>query len=96
MCVGVGLDSESGSGVRVGGGFFIDTAPRPVLYDPHRHDRNRPLLRVPDPLSKLEELHALRDPLYREAAHVVVDGSHLVAAGVVQYLLREFHRQCKP
>jgi shikimate kinase len=47
-------------------------------------------------LGKLEELHALRDPLYREAAHIVVDGSHLVASGVVQYLLREFHRQCKP
>ena len=106
------LTSGSASVVATGGGVVIDpenrkplrdtgwvvylNVPPAILFERTRHDRNRPLLRVPDPLSKLEELHALRDPLYREAAHVVVDGSHLVAAGVVQYLLREFHRQCKP
>jgi shikimate kinase len=35
-------------------------------------DRNRPLLRTPDPRQRLTELMALRDPLYREAAHVVM------------------------
>lgn len=38
-----------------------------------RHDQNRPLLQVADPLAKLNELYALRDPLYRETAHVVVE-----------------------
>lgn len=38
-----------------------------------RHDRNRPLLRTPDPLAKLRELFEQRDPLYREIADVVVD-----------------------
>ena len=38
-----------------------------------RHDRNRPLLATPDPERKLEELYALRDPLYREIADVVID-----------------------
>jgi shikimate kinase len=53
------------------------------------------LLHVEDPLAKLEELHAARDPLYRETAHFIVDGSHLVASGIVQHLLREFNRLCK-
>jgi shikimate kinase len=38
-----------------------------------RHDRNRPLLRTPDPRAKLEELFAERDPLYREVAAVIMD-----------------------
>ena len=38
-----------------------------------RHDRNRPLLRTPDPRAKLEELFAQRDPLYREVATVIMD-----------------------
>lgn len=70
--------------------------PPVLLYERTRHDRNRPLLRVENPLAKLEELHALRDPLYREVAHLTVDGAHLVASGIVLHLLREFNRQCKP
>ena len=69
--------------------------PPVLLYERTKHDRNRPLLRVADPLAKLEELYAARDPLYREAAHFVVEGSHLVASGIVQHLLREFGRLCK-
>lgn len=73
---------------------YLNVPPR-LLYERTRHDRNRPLLNVPNPLGRLEELHASRDPLYREAAHLVVDGSHLIASGIVQYLLREFARLCK-
>ena len=43
------------------------------LWQRTRHDRNRPLLQTPDPLGKLAELYAERDPLYREVAHLVVD-----------------------
>lgn len=38
-----------------------------------RHDTQRPLLQVPDPLRKLRELFAQRDPLYRQAAHYVIE-----------------------
>jgi shikimate kinase len=38
-----------------------------------RHDQNRPLLQVDDPLARLKELYDIRDPLYREAAHFVVE-----------------------
>jgi shikimate kinase len=43
------------------------------LYERVRQDRNRPLLATPDPLARLRELYVQRDPLYREAADVVVD-----------------------
>lgn len=43
------------------------------LYRRLRHDTQRPLLQVKDPLAKLRELYAQRDPLYRETAHFTVD-----------------------
>jgi len=44
-----------------------------------RHDRNRPLLQTPDPRTTLEELLAIRDPLYRDVADLVIetDGMHV-------------------
>lgn len=38
-----------------------------------RHDTQRPLLQVSDPRAKLQQLFRERDPLYREAAHFVID-----------------------
>lgn len=43
------------------------------LFRRLRHDRNRPLLQVADPLAKLRDLYAERDPLYRETAHFVIE-----------------------
>lgn len=41
-----------------------------------RYDKNRPLLRTPDPKAKLEALFKERDPLYREIADIVFDSGH--------------------
>jgi shikimate kinase len=38
-----------------------------------RHDTQRPLLQVNDPQEKIRDLFSVRDPLYRETAHHVVD-----------------------
>ena len=43
------------------------------LFRRLRHDSNRPLLQVADPLQKLKNLFAERDPLYREVAHFVLE-----------------------
>ena len=43
------------------------------LYRRLRHDTQRPLLQVGDPLAKLRELYAERHPLYEQAAHFCVD-----------------------
>ena len=59
------------------------------LWHRTRHDRNRPLLQTGDPLARLAELHAQRDPLYREAAHVVIDsGSQSLRALVLKLRAR--------
>lgn len=47
--------------------------PPEILFERTRHDRNRPLLQVDDPLQTLRELYRVRDPLYRQTAHWVLD-----------------------
>ncbi len=92
---GVVLNPDNRRRLHETGWVVYLNVPPALLYERTRHDRNRPLLNVPDPMARLEELYAARDPLYREIAHIVVDGSHLVASGIVQHLLREFTRLCK-
>jgi len=36
-------------------------------------DKNRPLLQTPDPEKRIKELMQLREPLYREAADLIID-----------------------
>lgn len=42
------------------------------LWQRTRHDRNRPLLQTADPRAKLNELYLQRDPLYQQAADIVI------------------------
>jgi shikimate kinase len=51
---------------------YLRSMPEEV-YRRVRHDVNRPLLQVNDPLQRLRNLFEFRDPLYRETAHFVVD-----------------------
>lgn len=48
-----------------------------------RHDQNRPLLQVADPLARLRELYSLRDPLYRETARFVMETGRPSVASLV-------------
>lgn len=43
------------------------------LFRRLRRDTRRPLLQVADPLQRLRDLYAERDPLYRACAHFVLD-----------------------
>lgn len=52
--------------------FYLRATPEDI-FRRVRYDRSRPLLQVEDPLRKLKELFALRDPLYRETAHYVLE-----------------------
>lgn len=74
---------------------YLNVPPR-QLFERTRSDRNRPLLQVADPLARLQELHAFRDPLYREAAHVVIEGRRMGASSVTQFLIKEFQRHANP
>lgn len=44
-----------------------------TLMERTSKDRNRPLLQTENPREKLEELLAIRDPLYRETADIIID-----------------------
>jgi shikimate kinase len=54
--------------------FYLRSTPE-ELFRRLRHDTHRPLLQVSDPLRKLRELYRERDPLYRRAAHFVVESA---------------------
>src|SRR4051812_3392631 len=64
------------------------------LYERVRHDRNRPLLATADPLGRLRELYAERDPLYRSIADLVVDtgrqGAQALSRGLLEKLGEEW------
>jgi shikimate kinase len=57
------------------------------LWERTRHDTTRPLLATPDPRATLAELLEKRDPLYRDAAHVVVDTGAQSASTLVNRVM---------
>lgn len=59
------------------------------LFRRLRHDVKRPLLQVEDPLGRLRELHAARDPLYRETAHDIVDTGRPTVAMLVNLIVMQ-------
>lgn len=54
-----------------------------------RHDVNRPLLQVADPLGRLRDLYAQRDPLYRETAHFVIETGRPSVATLVNMIVMQ-------
>jgi shikimate kinase len=54
-----------------------------------RHDVNRPLLQVGDPLARLRDLYAMRDPLYRETAHFVIETGRPSVATLVNMIVMQ-------
>lgn len=68
--------------------------PTQVLWERTRHDRNRPLLQVPNPRERIENLYRERDPLYRAVADIVVDGGRGNPGGMVR-LIEKAIENCK-
>ena len=54
-----------------------------------RHDTHRPLLQVADPMRRLRDLFAERDPLYRETAHFVVETGRPPVPTLVNMILMQ-------
>lgn len=99
------LSQGQDSVLSTGGGAVLRAANRQRLHDrcqvvylrssPEevfrrlRHDRNRPLLQVADPLQRLKDLYSARDPLYREAAHYVIDTGRPSVATLVNMIVMQ-------
>jgi shikimate kinase len=54
-----------------------------------RRDAKRPLLQVADPLQRLQELFATRDPLYQEIAHCTIETGRPSVGNLVQTVLAQ-------
>lgn len=67
---------------------YLKSSPE-ELYRRLRHDRNRPLLQGGDPLRRLRELHALRDPLYREVAAFTIETGRPSVATMVNMIVMQ-------
>ncbi|RYX94416.1 MAG: shikimate kinase [Comamonadaceae bacterium] len=68
--------------------IYLHSAPEEV-FRRLRNDQNRPLLQVADPLARLRELYAERDPLYRETAHFVIETGRPSVATLVNMILMQ-------
>lgn len=52
-------------------------------------DKSRPLLQQPNPQKVLQDLYTIRDPLYRQVAHIVMPTGHTYPRHMVNQLLRQ-------
>lgn len=59
------------------------------LFRRLRHDTQRPLLQVADPLRRLRELFRERDPLYRDAAQFVIETGRPTVPTLVNMILMQ-------
>ncbi len=80
---------------RTGVVIYLRVPPQ-ILYERTRHDRNRPLLQVENPLKRIEELYAQRDPLYREVADIIIDSGNCSVVALARRLEEELNTKCAP
>jgi shikimate kinase len=59
------------------------------LYRRLRHDSQRPLLQVADPLRRLRDLFRERDPLYRETAQFIIETGRPTVPTLVNMILMQ-------
>ncbi|WP_245638592.1 shikimate kinase [Hydrogenophaga palleronii] len=71
-----------------GTAFYLKSTPE-ELFRRLRHDRNRPLLQVDDPLQRLRDLYEVRDPLYRQVAHFIVETGRPSVATLVNMIVMQ-------
>lgn len=59
------------------------------LFRRLRHDTQRPLLQVADPMAKLRELYEQRHPLYEQTAHYTVDTGRPSVGALVNMIMMQ-------
>jgi shikimate kinase len=89
---GVVLRPENRDLLKANGTVVYLNATPAVLYERTRRSNHRPLLNVPNPLEKLQELHAQRDPLYREVADIIIDTKPGPVSAIVKQVESELSK----
>jgi shikimate kinase len=92
---GAVLSAENRSVMRAAGTVIYLRARVEHLWERTRHDTSRPLLANADPRGTLEEILRVRDPLYREAAHIVVDTATQSANTLVSRVMSALRRHAE-
>lgn len=92
---GVVLRAENRAAMASSGFVIYLNVPPYTLWERTRNDRNRPLLQVEDPLSKLKELYAQRDPFYREVADLVIEGGRTNVHSLLQLITEKVEERWK-
>lgn len=67
--------------------IYLDT-PVSMQLERTAMDRNRPLLQTPNPEQRLTDLLKIRDPLYREIAHLIVPTTDGCARDLAQRIVQ--------
>ena len=99
------LSGQAGTVLATGGGTVLREANRQALrqggkvvylrstpeelFRRLRHDTQRPLLQVRDPLKRLRDLYRERDPLYRDAADYVIETGRPSVHNLVNMILMQ-------
>jgi len=81
------LDPENREQLKMHGFVVYLNAPLSQLINRTSRDKNRPLLQTENPHKKMEEILAVRDPLYREVADVIVETDGSPVRNVVKKLI---------
>jgi len=89
---GAVLAAENRDAMRQAGTVIYLRARLESLWERLRHDATRPLLATADPRATLAAILAERDPLYREAAHLVVDTGAQAASTLVNRVVTALRR----
>ena len=84
---GAVLDPANRAALRQRGTVVYLHAPLEVLVRRTHRDRDRPLLQTEDPERVLSSLLAIRDPLYREIADIIIETDQRPPRMVVQEVL---------
>ena len=66
--------------------IYLHSTPEEV-FKRLRHDQSRPLLQVPDPVARLRDMYAMRDPLYRQVAHLVIETGRPSVSSLVNTII---------
>lgn len=75
--------------LRAAGPVVYLRSPPEELFRRLRHDSQRPLLQVDDPLQRLRALYGERDPLYRETCHYVIETGRPSVSTLVNMVLMQ-------
>jgi shikimate kinase len=59
-------------------------------------DKSRPLLQQPNPRKILQDLYRIRDPLYRQVAHIILPTGHTYPRHMVSQLMQQLEVFCEP